>query len=484
MTKFQIIYGENSGLEKMALRIVCETVNDYIKYTLPVKKAETVTDADLKKSNLILIGTPESNPVLKQLCENNYFSNGNEPEGYCIKVMKNPFAPELQMIIISGYDAHGALYGAMDFKAYYIPYAQNTNDHARYFRTLFADEPLQEYEVISAPSVKHRGIWTWGHVIYDYRNYIENMARLKMNTLIVWNDCVPINISDIIDHAHAYGISIYLGFSWGWNEARPGIERKNDISDDAYLESLKNIIVDKYNTQYSTLGMDGIYFQSFTETNSDSANGVVIAERVVKLVNDTAQELFSQNPDLKLMFGLHATSVQEKLSYIKCTDNRIMIVWEDCGAFPFHYNPSKIEDYDKTCSLTEKIAVLRGENDNFGVVLKGLTCLDWSSFEHQKGEFLMGCHSREFIRKRTEEKVPLWNHVNTYWLQNADYAYKIIKQMLSANKDCMITALVEDGMLEAQIPMSVALYAEMLWDCKKTVPELITKTNLRLDINR
>lgn len=354
MTKFQIIYGSDSGLEKQALRILYETLGDFVNYTIAVQKADSVTEKEFLENNLILLGTPESNPVLKQLLRNESFSNADEAEGYCIKIMQNPFSEKTQLIIISGFDSRGVLYGAVDFKSYYITYAKNTDDHAQYFRTLFADEPLPEYEKISVPSVKQRGIWTWGHVIYDWRKYIENIARLKMNTCIIWNDYIPINISEIIEYAHEFGIAVYLGFSWGWNEARPGIKRKIDISDSRFLDALQDSIVTKYKTQYAKLGMDGIYFQSFTETNSDSANGVIIAEQVVRLVNSTANELFHLNKNLKLMFGLHATGVREKLNYIKNTDERIMIVWEDCGAFPFHYNPSKTQGFEETCKFAKK----------------------------------------------------------------------------------------------------------------------------------
>ena len=45
----------------------------------------------------------------------------------------------------------------------------------------------------AAPALENRGLWTWGYVIYDYRRYLDNMARLKLNMLVVWNDCAPRN---------------------------------------------------------------------------------------------------------------------------------------------------------------------------------------------------------------------------------------------------------------------------------------------------
>ena len=57
------------------------------------------------------------------------------------------------------------------------------------------------YFYSEVPDHKRRSIFTWGHPINDYRNYIENMARLKLNQLIIWNDFVPINAKEIIDYA-------------------------------------------------------------------------------------------------------------------------------------------------------------------------------------------------------------------------------------------------------------------------------------------
>ena len=199
---------------------------------------------------------------------------------------------------------------------------------------------------------------------------------------------------------------------------------------------------------YAHLNIDGVYFQSFTETKDDSINNVVIAERVVELVNRTAEALYSITPDLLLMFGLHATSVLEKLEYIQKTDKRIMIVWEDCGAFPYNYIPEKIEGYEETCELSKKIAVLRGNDDNFGIVSKGLICLDWETFKHIRDRFVMGEQSERFIKNRLVEKKKFWNYINSHWLNNADYAYDMVKLLKNANKNTLVTGCLFTACLE------------------------------------
>ena len=478
---FKLIYGNSFGLEEKATELISQALSEYLDYPLPVQSAREDHSEALQGWNLILAGTLMSNPLLRQLAEKGAFQQPMQPEGYSLKVMQSPFDPDAQLILVAGYDERGVLYGAADFAAFYIPWAESTNDHMHYFRKIFRDEALPEYSRVSAPAIRHRGIWTWGHVIYDYIGYIKNMARLKMNTLIVWNDYVPLNIRDVIRYAHTYGVRIYLGFSWGWNEARQENGGLN-IADEAALSKITQGIIEKYEMDFSGLDMDGIYFQSFTETHSDQSNGIVIAERVTRLVNQTAEVLFAKKPDLTLMFGLHATSVSDKLDFIRRTDKRIVIVWEDCGAFPYAYTPNRIEDFERTCAFSEKIATLRGTDDAFGIVSKGQVCLDWTTFRHMKGSFVMGCQSEEFIRRRTEEKEALWKIVDAWWMGHAGYAYDMVKLLRRCNENTLITSLVEDGMLEARIHLATALFAEMLWDVQSNPEVLLLKTAMRKDV--
>jgi len=478
---FKMICGKNSGLEKKAAELITEALSQYIDYPLPIEFADNVYSDALRGCNLILIGTQSSNCLLRKLGDNGLLQQPRLPEGYSLAIMQNPFDPDTQTVLIQGFDERGVLYGAADFIGHYIPWAENTNDHMHYFRKIFRGEALPEYSRASAPSIRHRGIWSWGHVIYDYRAFIKNMARLKMNTLIIWNDYVPVNIRDVIQEAHAYGIRIYLGFSWGWNEARQENGGLN-IADGKKLDEISQGIIEKYEIEFADLEIDGIYFQSFTETNNDKNHGIVIAERVTELVNRTADILFKMKPDLVLMFGLHATSVADKLEYIQKTDKRIIIVWEDCGAFPYAYTPDQTEAFEKTCAFSEKIATLRGSDDAFGIVSKGQVCLDWTTFRHMQGSFVMGCQSEEFICSRTEEKEALWKNVDAWWLKNADYAYRMVKLLHGQNENTLITSLVEDGMLEARIHLATALFAEMLWDTQNTTAELIHKTAMRKDV--
>ena len=305
-------------------------------------------------------------------------------------------------------------------------------------------------------SIKNKGIWTWGHVIYDYRAFFKNMAKLGFNRIVIWNDIRPLNAKAVLDEAHRYGIKLIWGFSWGWmdkcgeNVRNIGAER---------MKALQAEILAEFEN-YRDICADGIYFQSFTETNAENVGGLSIAETVVGLVNSTADLVFEVNPEIELEFGLHATSVKNSLDIIAKTDPRIRIVWEDCGAFPFDYDPHSIDGFDETCDFVRKILFLRGEKEKCGFVLKGMTKLDWSTFKYHDEPYEIGTADADFISARAKEKEPLWEYVTDGWQKNSDYARKMIN-LISENKNITVDELIEDGMFEYEIKQPPIMFAEM-----------------------
>lgn len=305
-------------------------------------------------------------------------------------------------------------------------------------------------------SIKNRGIWTWGHVIYDYRAFFKNMAWLGFNRIVIWNDIRPLNAKAVLDEAHRNGIKLIWGFSWGWmdkcgeNVRNIGAERMNALQSEILAEF----------ENYRDICVDGIYFQSFTETDSESINGVSIAEAAVGLVNSTADTIFKIMPDIELEFGLHATSVKNNLDIIAKTDSRIRIVWEDCGAFPFDYDPHSIDGFDETFDFVKKILFLRGENEKCGFVLKGMTKLDWSKFEYHTEPYEIGTAEADFIAARAKEKAPLWEYVTDGWEKNGEYARQMIN-LISQNSLATADELIEDGMFEYEIKKPPVMFSQM-----------------------
>ena len=445
MKKIIIVYGDElSVLQRRAieqLTTFCqECTNEYPVCYKYDEKFDT-TDA-----RVIYVGTKANNPRVAELS----CATLTKAEEYYIEVKGD-------VIVIDGFDDAGVLYGAIDFYHQYIVRYVHHDARPGYF-DMFAWDDWLDFKRQSAPAVLDRGLWTWGHVIYDYKKYFEHMMLLKMNRVVIWNDFVPFNADEIVEYAHSCNIKVFWGFSWLWDTACNRV-------DPSKLDGKDKEILAKFDREYANVKGDGIYFQTFTELTEDNINGVVVANAATGFVNETAKLFYEKYPDIQIEFGLHATSVKDRLPSIAQVDPRIKIVWEDCGAFPFDYLASKIDTFDETKKLVGNIANLRGEDDRFGVVTKGITNLDWNEFRHLAGRQNIGVSSQKMRRELVVKRRNIWKYVQACWIANADKALEMVREMRRLkNGKLSVDALVEDGIFEEIVMYPVALYAEMLWD--------------------
>lgn len=455
-----IVYGQYQGVERTAVdhlsRILLDWTGEY-----PICFSWD-TFSDNPDYRYFFVGTAESNPLLQ-----NRETTLSRPEEYVIQV-------ENDRVYIQGFDPAGVLYGCVDFYNRYVTESNLTHNGGTYLRNVF-EENLPDYTLQSAPAVEHRGLWTWGHVIYDYQGYLDHMVRLKMNTVIIWNDYPPLNAEQMVEYAHQRNIRVIWGFSWLWdtNCLKAGMDR--------LLEEAENIVA-YYEQNYASLQGDGIYFQSFTEVAQEYIGDKLIADAVTGFVNHTAGKILEKHPDLELQFGLHADSVRERLNYIAKTDPRIRIVWENCGAFPFNYLPEDVTEYEKTVDFVKKITILR-EQERFGAVLKGLTKLDWGAFHHLKGRSVLGNASERMQENRIRRKEKYWHYMQAGWLVNGQKACEMVRLMQQQTGGKLdITALVEDGMFEKKLYFPVALLGELLWDCQAPYEVVLHRVATRDDV--
>ena len=457
---------------KNAIVLLNKEISQYLNYVLPVIKFKEELN-DLKNDNLIVIGNQNTNSFIKSCIKKGLIGVSYE-EGFSIAVSTSPYNEERQAIVISATTPKGILNGCAEFINTYmgsVVYKRGDVYYKDFFLEPF-NVKMPEWKFTSNPKTKTRGIWTWGHVIYDYRRFLENMAKLKLNEIVIWNDVVPLNAKDVVDYAHSLGIKVIWGFAWGW-ETDCSIMLKN--WNDKVKEKIISQIVEKYQAEYLDTNADGIYFQSFTELNCESVNGQDIALTVTDLVNQTAKRIFALSPNIHLQFGLHSDSVKNKLNVIKAVDKRIHIVWENCGCFPFSYDNDEIETHKQTLEFVDKILRLRGEDEKFGAVIKGATKLDWSTFEHFDKTYFLGERNQKFINARTEYKDHLWKLFQAGWMKNGEIVRNIIQNVVDKNPNAIIEALVEDGAFESRIPFPVALYAEILWNPNQEIENIKRK---------
>lgn len=483
MNHWIMVINKYDGIYRKAINMFSGFFSSHIDYVLPVKFIDDIKEDELKENDIIVIGEAAFNRVLQQCEKAGLINTPVAREGYSIYVGENLFNPTNQMIAISGGDQYGVLYGCADFcnKCYrnvlYKPSTQVGPDYMwgeHYFENPF-NRKLKNWKHSSVPAIKERALWTWGHVIYDYRKYLDNMAKIKLNEIVIWNDRVPLNADEVVEYAHSLGIKVIWGFAWGW-EPSDISERFLQTLDEETLQKLKASILETYANEYSNAKGDGIYFQSFTELTTDRIGGKCIAELVTDLVNEVSGILLEHNPELHIQFGLHATSVSTHLDIISRVDNRVHIVWEDCGAFPYSYLTSRIEDFSETVELTKKLLNLRGDKEKFGAVLKGMINLDWSNFNHFSDNYILGEKTADYIESRSKEKDRIWKIVQAGWIKNADYARRMI-EIIAQKDDAIVQALVEDAAFENRISLPVALYSEMLWNTSVDTNELIEEVS-------
>ncbi len=463
--------GNIDGLAQKGVELVLKEVSRYLPRGLATKTVSDIDKKDLAENNLIIIGKSGAE-LLSEYEDKGVVSVAVEKESFSIFVGENLWNSELQAIVIDGFDEKGVLYGCVDFCNKYLGYALFNQGQSvcldDFFDSPFS-RPLPKFSFSVSPAIKTRAIWTWGHVIYDYKGFFDNMLTLKLNEVVIWNDFAPLNASEVVEYAHSLGIKVVWGFAWGWTQ------KCEDFIKDLTEEKLKEIkaqVLKTYAEEYKGVG-DGIYFQSFTELHKEEILGKCVAEIVTDFVNDTAAALFEENPKLNIQFGLHATSVKNNLKFLKKVDKRIRIVWEDCGAFPYSYDYNRIGDFDKTMELTEELLSLRGQDEAFGAVLKGMINLDWTRFEHYSDNIVLGKHSKEFILDRQKQKNRAWRIVQAAWLKNGDYAKRAIELIAKKGKDPVVELLVEDAMFENDLPFTVALMAEILWTPSLPIGEII-----------
>ena len=162
--------------------------------------------------HLVLLGTAATNPIIADLLTRKVIPAPAGAQSFSLWIGNAPWNAEHRLIVIAGGDAVGAYYGVQELLA---SLSDNFAPLDKPVARRAALVKLADRATVETPAVKERGIWTWGYVMYDYRRFLDNMARLKFNMLTIWNSEAPLNLTEICDYAHKRGIKIIAGFNWG-----------------------------------------------------------------------------------------------------------------------------------------------------------------------------------------------------------------------------------------------------------------------------
>lgn len=471
---WKICYRCSSAPAAFGLGLVQAAAQEYLKYAPMVSDSISLSMED----DLILLVCRNGNA-----CQNKELDAiAGQPipggEGYLVAFKEHPYCPGRRMILIASETETGLMYGCADFAGRYLPQAaqahQSGGDYY-YFKNPFADG-FEDASFVSEPSLKERGLWTWGHVIYDYRAYFDHMAQLKLNTVTIWNDFAPVNEKEIYDYAHSRGIKVIWGLSLNWDE-------REDVASEKALEKWAQIALKRCRKMFEKGAADGVYVQTFTESKEDQIDGRSIAENAVRWINRIYGAIAAEFPQIDFRWGLHASSVMGRLDVIAQTDERIRIVWEDAGQFPYNYVPeTQMPGFGDAEEATRKIARLRG-GQGTGATLKGLCCLDWKTFRHMEGALQIGCASRAHMESLLPEKRRIWRYVQSHWLVNAEACRAVVAEYVAASGgEAAMCGLVEDSLFEMKMWFPVALFAEILWDCGRPAERLLVDTAQRAGV--
>lgn len=470
-TSWKIIYNNYAGFEKNAIDFLTREMGKYLireegKYKIYVLACEK-EGAPIDQNAVVLGLYKESQTVQKYVTREEI-----EGQDYLVKVVENPQNTDCRIVCITAQSPQNLFYGATAFIDNYLIDCAPLHGGLKIPQWCF-DYKMPTYSLAESAKIKTRSVFTWGHIINDYRAYIRNLARLRCNQVIIWNEYMPLNAKEVVAYAHAYGLQVIWGYSWGWAEYKQG-----DKMDKDFLEKLKAHALQTYEEFYKDTGCDGIYFQSFTETSNQVIDGVPIARIVTDFVNDTVAAFYAKYPDIKIQFGLHATSVKQHLDELARVDTRVEIIWEDCGAFPFDYNPVVTDEqrFEETLELTKKIITLRG-NAPFGLVMKGFMTLDWEMFVSQNGPFVLGENSCAIVQADAKLRAPIWQSMEAGWAAYGEYALRLIRevQQLTGGEVNICMA----GAFEGDISLPLGLCAEMMFNPQREFPALLYKVSSR-----
>lgn len=472
LPRWKIVYGTSEGPEGRAVELLTADVGEiilrepgvYATHVMPVYRASRDPATN---GNAFVVGTLADNPVLSR-----YLRPEDVPAGgYRIRTVTEQ---DRDLVLIVGDSPAAALWGTADFLMFGMAALKpDLGNNLSYFGDVFLrggnrlgayGRTTNSYDVAKTPQTRVRSIFTWGHPIDDFRAYVRNMARLRLNRLYIWNNYPVVNAKEIVDYAHSWGIEVFWGFSWGWSTSC----RDNWLRDTA---ELSEEILREWREVWRDVPGDGIYFQTFTECRDvPLEGGESIAMRAVRLVNRVADAMLREKPGQKIVFGLHASGVKDHLPEIAQTDRRIEILWEDTGYFPYDAGgrgKGPQETPEGGAALTRQ--VLTNSDNPVGIVWKFQMIQDWTNWTYQEGPFLLGVASRKTYDDDVAIQSEIWQNFYGPWITGFREAHAAAQMIHAMGPDVEMNMAAQ---LNGPIHFPTILVSDLFWSTVEA-PEVV-----------
>ena len=478
-----VVYGRLEGCEMRAVELLTSELGDLLlrepgRYATHVQPCRCADESESVTGNVFVVGTPASNTVLAK-----YLKPGDLPEGgYLVR-----YVPEetRDVIIMAGSTPAATIWAVSDFCMDGLSALRPDRGNGIFFyRDIFANPTTFasgrriyehpngriSYESRRRPQTKVRSLFTWAHPMDDFREFFRNMARLKLNRVYLWNDYPPLNAKEIVDWANSWGIEVFWGFPWGWDNG--DALRRNAKSD---MSAMRDAVLVDWRKNWRDLPGDGIYFQTFTETNPELIGDESIAARAVRFVNEVAGRMFDEKPSQRIVFGLHATSVRNEMATIAKTDPRLEILWEDPPQFPYSINfPPSMMDEKKDFALVDEI--IADTKHPVGIVWKSQLLQDWCYWRHQAGPYLLGVVSRRTYEADKVLHDQLWKNYTANWIEKAPVAYREAKRVHAVGPDVEMNSAVQ---FNGPIRFPTAFMAELFFSTEEPMETILKRVLLR-----
>ena len=485
---WKVIYSATEGPEGRALETLTERLGPYFlreghlatAMVLPLEKdgGEPVKG----KRDIIVVGVPSANATLRRYLGGDPSGatvNGRDARspsadvqervpvgGYLIKTLHEKGR---NIVLIAGDSPEAVLWATFDFLDVVAPTLESeiSSQHGRYAGTFFRAEKIPEYECRRAPQTSVRSIFSWGHVVDDYRTTFREMARARFNRAILWNDQLVVNARDVVECAHSWGVKVYWGFSWGWTLSGKDAEGLD-------FGKLADDIVAEWRRMWKPMGGDGIYFQSFTETSKREIGGRSIPEAVTELVNAVAARIRAEAPGTDIVFGLHSNSMKRDgaEAAIAKTDPTLEILWENCGGFPFWETDGKVKPPD--VAFCDRILAL---NPSVGLAWKAQLRMDWKNYVPPAGPFMLGCAGERLLARDRAVTVPRYASFDEDWILNGRLAYDFVRHIRAG----LHPPKEFNAVAEYNPPYGFATHcqAELFWNSDDSWEEISKRARMR-----
>ena len=472
---WKVVYATSEGPEGKALEVLTERLGPTLlreeglstAMVLPLEKAG---GSPVGKRDKIVLGVLGKNPALDA-----YVKAGDVPRGgYLVRTLHESGR---NVVILAGAGPCEVLWATFDFLDVVVPTLNEVGagengevgwigPAARYEGCFFRRDRIPDYTFATAPETSVRSIFSWGHVQDDLRNTFRGMAGARFNRAIFWNDQTVVNAATVVKTAHEWGIQVYWGFSWGWT-----LSGKDGPVD---FDRLADEIVAEWREKWKPMGGDGIYFQSFTETNKNKIGGRSIPEAVAELVNKVSARIRAEAPGTDIVFGLHSNSMRQEGTgaALKKIDPSIEILWENCGGFPYYEADGKVIEPD--VEFNDRILAL---TPNVGLVWKAQLRIDWKHYVPPAGPFLLGCAGERLLRRDRDVTAPLQGNYDEDWLLNGKSAYDLIRHLRSGkNLPKELNAVAE---YNPPYGLSTLIQAELFWNSSDSWEAIVKRARRR-----